>query len=73
MSKMSSSTEPHNHRDNSTRIKSESMSPPRHNVRLHREHTDTIQEAAAVVADEALLSDNDIDTKDHSLGSERLV
>ncbi|RAL62241.1 hypothetical protein DID88_004811 [Monilinia fructigena] len=39
------------------------MSPPPHNVRLHREHTDTIEEAAAVVADEALLSDSDADTK----------
>ncbi|KAF7862903.1 uncharacterized protein EAF02_010452 [Botrytis sinoallii] len=73
MAKMSPSTEPHNRRDNSTHIKSESMSPPHHNVRLHREHTDTIQEAAAVVADEALLSDNDVDTKDYSLGSERLT
>ncbi|EDN90696.1 hypothetical protein SS1G_00096 [Sclerotinia sclerotiorum 1980 UF-70] len=49
------------------------MSPPSHNVRLHREHTDTIEEAAAVIADEALFSDNDADTKDQNFGSERLA
>lgn len=61
---MDSPTNPRDHLGHSTHIKSESMSPPPHNVRLHREHTDTIEEAAAVIADEALLSENDADPKD---------
>lgn len=60
---MDSSTESRDPHDHLNHIKSESMSSPPHNIRLHREHTDTIEEAAAVVADEALLSDSDADTK----------
>ncbi|KAG4027785.1 hypothetical protein MFRU_027g00740 [Monilinia fructicola] len=60
---MDSSTESRDPHDHLSHIKSESMSSPPHNIRLHREHTDTIEEAAAVVADEALLSDSDADTK----------
>ncbi|ESZ99345.1 putative DNA repair and recombination protein RAD26 [Sclerotinia borealis F-4128] len=60
---MDSSVEPRDAHHHSIHIKSESNSPPPHNVRLHREHTDTIEEAAAVIADEALLSDNDANIK----------
>ncbi|KAI9646884.1 DNA repair protein rhp26 [Ciborinia camelliae] len=60
---MVSSTEPRDAHDRSTHVKSESMSPPPHNVRLHREHTDTIEETAAIIADEALISDSDADIK----------
>ncbi|KAB8299826.1 hypothetical protein EYC80_000075 [Monilinia laxa] len=60
---MDSSTKSRDTHDHSNHIKSESMSPPPQNIRLHREHTDTIEEAAAAVADEALLSDSDADTK----------
>ncbi|CAD6439495.1 27ef3534-27c3-44cb-822c-848209b30358 [Sclerotinia trifoliorum] len=70
---MDSSTEPRHTHNRSTYIKSESMSPPPHNIRLHREHTDTIEEAAAVIADEALLSDNDADTKAQNFGPGRLA
>lgn len=63
---MDSSPEPpHEPHDHSSHIKSESMSPSPRNVRLHREHTDTIEEAAAVIADEALVSDSDADIKAH--------